>query len=394
MGKSHPAPPYDIIPPPPSRGSSSSNSMPVPPPPAVPEGAGEEVAEGEAAAGRWFNVTEHLHLGLNLKIGRVYSEAMLRNRCREDQEKLAKLEEFMARGVELQEVPAPIKPPSISNKGGREGGTGVEKRRMPRGMYIAGQIVWAIAEDGKHRPAKIIGIHPDREDSFEVLFLDVTFEARAADVHLGTDVLVQLSDTPGEKILKRGKVSWDGRPEHDFVRVTYPDGSKNTVNPLLDVCPEDQAHITFVRESQLRELDFAELVRFTFGGESPQEGPFFRGPIPRPEPRELEVAALKEDQVVWIWCPKRGPWLGKIVATNGEVTSTSASGGPRVFKVVPMNGIMSPVPQEDRPQEDAALAAEEAPTPEEVHESNILPFVKGESLGLSMVMREAEARVA
>ena len=72
-----------------------------------PDGTSEEAAPNVEVepTERFFQVENHLHLNLNLRLGAVYPEAELRRKCPQD--KLAKLEKCLSDTSMLKEVAAP-----------------------------------------------------------------------------------------------------------------------------------------------------------------------------------------------------------------------------------------------------------------------------------------------
>jgi len=75
-------------------------------------GAAESNKDGAAPSSGWFKVLQHLHLGMNLRVGGTYSQEQLRRRCA-DIDKLAQLEAFLLKPEYL--LPTE-KPPSRPQK--------------------------------------------------------------------------------------------------------------------------------------------------------------------------------------------------------------------------------------------------------------------------------------
>ncbi|CAK9014254.1 unnamed protein product [Durusdinium trenchii] len=65
---------------------------------------------------RYFHVAGHLHLGLSLVLGKVYSESDLQRRCRGDHQKLQRLQDIISEGDLL----TPAAPPTPKASGKRK----------------------------------------------------------------------------------------------------------------------------------------------------------------------------------------------------------------------------------------------------------------------------------
>eukprot|EP00747_Dinoflagellata_sp_TGD_P208070 gnl/TRDRNA2_/TRDRNA2_81591_c0_seq1.p1 gnl/TRDRNA2_/TRDRNA2_81591_c0~~gnl/TRDRNA2_/TRDRNA2_81591_c0_seq1.p1 ORF type:complete len:513 (+),score=107.72 gnl/TRDRNA2_/TRDRNA2_81591_c0_seq1:56-1594(+) len=124
-----------------------------------------DVLEAAEPEQRWFTVVKPLHLEMNLKVGNVYSEQALRQRCH-GEKKLQKLERFFEDPTYLSPAERPAK---------KENGI-----RSPRAdrcspakpvKFIIGQVVWNMSVQPP-RAARITAIADGREDPYLTRFLD------------------------------------------------------------------------------------------------------------------------------------------------------------------------------------------------------------------------------
>jgi len=144
---------------------------------------------GQGARKRNFLVKQHLHLGLGLRLNKIYSEDELRSRCKGHSDTLAKLEKFLqdksflvkvAKGEDQatrksdkrakgEEQATRKVDKGAASKEKKEGNAKQRKKEEParkklRGepkepKFVVGQVVWATCSEPA-RPAKIVEISP------------------------------------------------------------------------------------------------------------------------------------------------------------------------------------------------------------------------------------------
>jgi len=228
---------------------------------------------------RWFSVAGHLHLGLGLRLGAVYSEEDLRGRCQGQQQKLSKLEQYFADSKILKEVPAPPTKVAKAAKSRRGEIAAGEKREQAvvrsaskhdsqaarkrhigfRNCIVVGQIVWH-CDISPRRTARVVAIATEREKPYLIRYID--------------------SD-PQNPV------------EEDFF--------VSDVKPLL--------------------LDEVLKVLPSSTSSSPSAGS--AGPAAvRPVPRVTEPSLLGEGSVAWVCGDNRPPWpvkLQSLISPEGEL---------------------------------------------------------------------------
>lgn len=131
-----------------------------------------ELASASATAeDRWYEVKDHLHLGLSLRIGGCYTLADLQKRCQGHANKLAALERFTNDSAKLAETVAPppgqlpLKRSSSERSSSSARGTDSSRRRRHQRL-ILGQVVWHMKPDERTRLARVVqvgtGVENDR----------------------------------------------------------------------------------------------------------------------------------------------------------------------------------------------------------------------------------------
>ncbi|CAE7810997.1 unnamed protein product [Symbiodinium sp. CCMP2592] len=295
--------------------------------------------EGEAApkvkvevepTERFFQVENHLHLNLNLRLGAVYPEAELRRKCPQD--RLAKLEECLSDSSMLKEVAGPEKlnGEELSRLG--QGSTASKrsappsedarrlKRRALSRKLCLGQLVWDCSTHPA-RPARIIAICAQEERPFLVRHLDTSGRSGSFSVN----GVVSVNGRPGV-------VTWDGRPHHDFAKVRFEDGKQSDVLPVcsLEAHKPPVEEQVFVSDFDLESLELRHLLRP--GGADPTPGRSHSQPTPetlvapagvtlRNSEAKAALQGLRVGQVCWSFGGSRLPWPVKLLQEWPETQS-------------------------------------------------------------------------
>ncbi|CAK9078046.1 Uncharacterized protein SCF082_LOCUS37378 [Durusdinium trenchii] len=325
----------------------------------------------EVSAGRYFHVAGHLHLGLSLVLGKVYSESDLQRRCRGDHQKLQRLQDIISEGDLL----TPAAPPTPKASGKRktelteacpesarpEERQKLKRRAMSRRICI-GQLVWDCAQQPP-RAAKVTAIAPERPDPFLIRHLDAP--KRPSDFKVHDEVLVDG---------RHGVCIWDGRPDHHFGRVRWEDGTESDVIHVERIRPAEDAYIedTWAYDDQLEALDIKHLLQPSVTeARSSADVPGPRLDVPD-VPVEVLIRRssrsnkLAPQQVAWSLLPGRPPWPVKLISSIEGFDGGSSS---RQWNVKLLG----------TDQEETVLA------------SRLSPFLSGDALALGKIAQEAEA---
>ena len=297
-----------------------------------PDGTSEEAAPNVEVepTERFFQVENHLHLNLNLRLGAVYPEAELRRKCPQD--KLAKLEKCLSDTSMLKEVAAP------ENNGEELSGLGLGsaskrsapseedarrlKRRALSRKLCLGQLVWDCSTHPA-RPARIIAICVQEERPFLVRHLDTSGSSGSFSVN----EVVSVDGRPGV-------ATWDGRPQHHFAKVRFEDGKESDVLPVCSLQankPRVEEEV-FVSDFNLESLELRHLLRPGGGGAGPTCSRSAAEPTPetlvapagvtlRNSEAKAALQGLRVGQVCWSFGGSRLPWPVKLLQEWPETQS-------------------------------------------------------------------------
>eukprot|EP00928_Gymnodinium_smaydae_P037361 TRINITY_DN25951_c0_g2_i2.p1 TRINITY_DN25951_c0_g2~~TRINITY_DN25951_c0_g2_i2.p1 ORF type:complete len:356 (+),score=60.64 TRINITY_DN25951_c0_g2_i2:70-1137(+) len=133
---------------------------------------------------RRFRVENHLHLGLNLRVGREYSERELRDRCLDKPDKLSRLEQCLADPKLMTEI---VNPLGVAEATEAKHVKAREKRATPPESadvtpepvakrpaiknYVVGQLVWSMACKVR-RLARLVDINLAMDEPYLLRFYD------------------------------------------------------------------------------------------------------------------------------------------------------------------------------------------------------------------------------
>ena len=287
--------------------------------------------EGEiqCARDRWFRVEGHLHLGLGLTLGKIYPASDLNRKCKGDQKKLKRLLEMMESEELLTEVAKPPERPKASGKrlkkelspsSARRANEDAdqEKQRLRRRALsrriCLGQLVWDCSQK-EPRAARVTAIAAERSQPFLIRHLDAPKGPSNTSFKVGEEVLVDD---------KRGVCIWDGRPEHDYAKVRWSDGSESGILPICRIRTEE-AHFyeeTFVADHDLEPLSLSRLLS-SRGKEIPDlvvEAPRCENDYTMQPPMEVRIRSsdlrrqLEVGEVAWCSQAGRPPWPVRLLS--------------------------------------------------------------------------------
>jgi len=302
---------------------------------------------------RWLCVKRHLHLGLGLRLGGLYTEQDLRRRCNGNQAKLNTLEQFIADPRVLAEANAKGGKPSeqksrprsaraeqaeaararqrdeekAEQKAEQKGSLSLQQPaalEQPRPMrsFILGQVVWSMSSVPP-RPAKVMAITSKLEVPYRVRFLD----------------------TKGEEA---GPESEAELPEDELQAVNVDD-LRGPREQAIDGSAEGPANTSAASTGQQ--------------ASSPSQS----SPCRRPGPRSCPAHSPTPGQVVWVLEPNQPPWLGEVLATAPGEAGAAPLHRVRLLGVV---------------EEEAVV---------QVGTDRLLAFCGGDAAALASVTAEAEA---
>ncbi|CAE7173492.1 unnamed protein product [Symbiodinium necroappetens] len=266
---------------------------------------------------RFFQVENHLHLSLSLRLGAIYPEAELRRRCPQD--KLPKLEKCLSDSSILKEVAAPEnlkgKEPSRQAATPKRSGPSEEdarrlKRRALSKKLCLGQLVWDCSMHPA-RPARIIAICAQEKRPFLVRHLDTA----PGSTNFAVNDVVSVNGRPGV-------VTWDGRPQHQFAKVRFEDGKESDVLPVcsLQANKPPVEEEVFVSDFDLESLELSHLLRPGIAGPTPSSAKPTPGTLAVPAGIALNTSeakaalhGLRAGQVCWSFGGSRLPWPVKLL---------------------------------------------------------------------------------
>ncbi|CAE7864948.1 UBP26 [Symbiodinium sp. KB8] len=266
---------------------------------------------------RFFQVENHLHLSLSLRLGAIYPEAELRRRCPQD--KLPKLEKCLSDSSMLKEVAVPEnlkgKEPSRQAATPKRSGPSEEdarrlKRRALSKKLCLGQLVWDCSTHPA-RPARIIAICAQEKRPFLVRHLDTA----PGSPNFAVNDVVSVNGRPGV-------VTWDGRPQHQFAKVRFEDGKESDVLPVcsLQANKPPVEEEVFVSDFDLESLELSHLLRPGIAGPTPSSAKPTPGTLAVPAGIALNTSeakaalhGLRAGQVCWSFGGSRLPWPVKLL---------------------------------------------------------------------------------
>lgn len=298
--------------------------------PACPDEDSEVEGEIQCARDRWFRVEGHLHLGLSLTLGKIYPESELNRRCKGDQRKLKRLLEMKSSEELLTEVAKPPERPKLTsgkrikkelspssarraNEDADQEKQRLRRRALSRRICF-GQLVWDCSQK-EPRAARVTAIAAERSEPFLIRHLDAPKGPSNTSFKVGEEVLVDE---------RRGVCIWDGRPEHDYAKVRWSDGSESGILPICRIRTE-QAHFyeeTFVADHDLEPLSLSRLLS-SRGKQEPdlvvEVAPTGNDCTMQP-PMEVRIRSsemrrqLEVGQVAWCSQAGRPPWPVRLLS--------------------------------------------------------------------------------